>query len=77
MAQVSLDEARVKELLKQAVLELIQERRELFYDLLMEGLEDLALVNAIEAGEAGETVGRAEILRLVEQPAASDAIGGG
>jgi len=47
MSQVSLDEARVKELLKQAILELFQERRDLLHELFVEVLEDLALVNAI------------------------------
>ncbi len=77
MAQVSLDEARVKELFKQAVPELFQERTDLFSDLVLDGLEDWALINAIEAGESGETVSRAEIVRLLERPAASDALGGG
>jgi len=67
MTQVSLDDVRVKELFKQAMLELFQERRELFYDLLVEGLEDLALINAIKEGEAGEAVSRAEIVRLLER----------
>ncbi len=77
MAQISLDEARFKELLKQAVLELFQERSDLFNDLVAEGLEDWELVNAIEAGESGGTVSRAEIIHLLERPAAADAIGSG
>jgi len=69
MAQISLDEARVKELFKQALLELFQERRDLLYDLFVEALEDLALVNAIKEGEVGASVSQAEILRILESGA--------
>lgn len=69
MAQVSLDEARVKELFKQAILELFQEQRDLLYDLFVEVLEDLALVNAIKEGQASETVSRAEVFQILESAA--------
>jgi hypothetical protein len=66
MAQQSLDEAKIKEILKQAILELFQEQRDLLYDLLAEVLEDLALVNAIKEGESSETVSRAEVFQILE-----------
>ena len=69
MAQVSLDEARVKELFKQAMLELFQEQRGLLYDLFVEVLEDLALVNAIQEGESSETASRAEVFQILESAA--------
>jgi hypothetical protein len=43
MTQISLDETRMKEVFKQAVLELLQERRDLLYDLFAEVMEDFAL----------------------------------
>jgi hypothetical protein len=57
---VSLDEERVKELLKQAMAELLEERRDYFYDLFAEVMEDAALANAIGEGERTEAVDRAE-----------------
>ena len=66
MAQVSLDEARVKELFKQAIIELLQEQKGLLYDLFVEVLEDLALVNAIKEGESSETVNRAEVFQILD-----------
>ncbi len=69
MAQVSLDEARVKELFKQAILELFQEQRDLLSDLFAEVLEDLALVNAIQEGESSETISRAEVFQILESAA--------
>jgi hypothetical protein len=65
MSQVSLDEAQVKELLKQAILELFQQRRDLLHELFMDVLGDLALVNAIGAGEAGETVSKTKIFEIL------------
>jgi len=66
MAQISLDEAQIKELFKQAVLEVFQEQKDVFSDLLMEVVEDLALINAIKEGEASEMVSREDVFQLLE-----------
>ncbi len=66
MAQISLDEAQIKELFKQAVLEVFQEQKDAFSDLLMEVVEDLALINAIKEGEASEMVSREDVFQLLE-----------
>jgi hypothetical protein len=66
MLSVTLDERQIKDLFKQAVLELFQERRDLLYDLLAEVIEDLALANAIKEGESTETVSRAKVFRILE-----------
>jgi len=66
MLSVTLDERQIKDLFKQAVLELFQERRDLLYDLFAEVIEDFALANAIRQGESTETVSRAEVLRILE-----------
>ncbi len=64
---VSVDEERVKELLKQAMAELLEERRDYFYDLFAEVMEDAALANAIREGEQTEAVERAEILQILDE----------
>ena len=51
MTEISLDEGRIKELMKQAMLELLKERRDLIYDVFAEVIEDLAFANAIKEGE--------------------------
>jgi hypothetical protein len=66
MSSVTLDERQIKDLFKEAVLELFQERRDLLYDLFAEVIEDLALANAIKEGESTETVSRAEVFRILE-----------
>ncbi len=62
----SLDEAQIKELFKQAVLELFQEQKDLLYDVFAEVIEDFALVNAIKEEESTESVSRAEIFQVLE-----------
>lgn len=66
MTYTTLNEDRIKELFKQAMLELLQERRDLLYDLLVEVLEDFALVNAIKEGEGTGTVSRDEVFQTLE-----------
>ncbi len=67
MAYTTLDERRIKELFKQAFVELLQERQDLFYELVAEVVEDLALLKAIQEGEDTATVGKEEVLRVLEE----------
>ncbi len=58
---LSLDEERVKELFKQAMVELLEERQDLFHDLFADVIEDIALANAIREAEAGPRVEETDI----------------
>jgi hypothetical protein len=53
---LNLDEAQTKELFKQAILEMLQERNEVLYEALAEIMEDIGLIYAIQQGEDSETV---------------------
>jgi Asp-tRNA(Asn)/Glu-tRNA(Gln) amidotransferase C subunit len=66
MAHLTVEEQHIKDLLKQAILELLDERQEVFRQLVTEAMEDLALINAIKEGEATEAVSREEILQILE-----------
>ena len=55
----------VKDLFKQAMLELMTERRDEFYDLFAEALEDILFVAAIKEGEESKTVSKAEVMRAL------------
>jgi hypothetical protein len=66
MAHLTVEEERVKDLLKQAILEVFQERQDLVYDLFVEVFDDLALTRAIKEGEDTETVSKAEVLQVLE-----------
>jgi len=63
MAEQIFDEKRIKELLKDAVLDALLERRDLFYDVMAEVMEDFALAKAIKEGESTESVSKDEILK--------------
>jgi len=59
------DETRLKALLKEALVEVLEQRREWFSTLVAEALEDIALVQAIKEGETTEIVSRDEIFDLL------------
>lgn len=67
MTEITLDETKLKELLKAAILELLQEQKEEFSELLAELIEDLGMKNAIQEGEDTETVSREEIFKLLKR----------
>jgi len=64
MQQIIDDKNQLKEVFKQAFAELLQERRDLLYDVFTEVLEDIALANAIKEGEATEIVSREQVFEL-------------
>ena len=61
----ALDDSQLKVLLKQAILELLEEQRDVFYDLFAEIMEDLAMVQAIKEGAGTEPVSRDEIFEIL------------
>lgn len=65
MATLSLEDRHTKDLIKQALLELFQERRELFSDLFEELLEDVGLANAMREGETSEVVSEKEVMKAL------------
>ncbi|MCE2396397.1 hypothetical protein J4G02_17825 [Candidatus Poribacteria bacterium] len=64
MQQITDDKNQLKEVLKQACVELLQERRDLLYDVFTEVLEDIALANAIKEGEETEVVSREQVFNF-------------
>ena len=63
--EITVDENRLKALVKSAMIELLQERRELVQDAVEEALEDIALARAIEEGRNTPEVSREEIFRVL------------
>ncbi len=66
MGETSIDESRIKDLIKQAMLEVLQERRDLISELFAEAIEDLGLTQAIREGESTESVSRDEVIKALE-----------
>ena len=68
MSELSLNETQLKDLMKTAILEIFQERRDLFQDLITEALEDMALLKAIDEGKDSQVVSRETVFAILEQP---------
>ena len=64
--QTTMDEGRIKKLMKEALIEVLQEQKSVFHDLIVEALEDIALTHAIREGENTESVGRKEIFDILK-----------
>jgi len=60
------DESTLKDLMKQAVVEVLEDRKEMIYDLLSEVIEDIGLAHAIKEGEPSESVDKQEILDILQ-----------
>lgn len=67
MSEVTLNAEQLKTLLKVAIVEILQEQKEVFTDLIIEAMEDMALAKAIEEGESTEIVSREAILNILNQ----------
>jgi len=66
MASVPSEDDRLKELFKTALIEVLEERKDLLRDVLEESLEDIALTRAIDTGQRSGEVDRGEVISLLE-----------
>jgi vacuolar-type H+-ATPase catalytic subunit A/Vma1 len=64
--ELIINDVKTKELLTEVVIELIQQRREVFLEIIQEALEEVGLANAIREGRTDEFVSEDRILRLLE-----------
>ena len=63
----TLDEMKLKKLLKTAVVEALEERRDLVSEALADAVEDLGMVRAIKEGARSESVSRDEVFRVLRK----------
>ena len=66
MTQLSLDEKKLKNLLKETLIEVIEQKKGLFHDIVAEAIEDIAITNAIKEGESTESISREEVFNIIE-----------
>ncbi len=64
MSKGPVDDAKLKDLFKAALIEVLEERRDLFRDLLEEALEDIGMRYAMEEGLRGRNVGRDDVFSI-------------
>jgi hypothetical protein len=64
--ETSMNQDQLKDLIKTALIEVLEERRDLLHEAVEEAFEDVALARAIEEGETTDLVEREEIMKLIE-----------
>jgi hypothetical protein len=67
MGSMTIDDGKLKALLKQALIELLEEKNELLYDAIAEVVEDIGLAKAIKEGEASPLVSRESVFEVLER----------
>ena len=65
MSTAMIDEEILKRLLKSALVEVLEERRDLVQDIVEEALEDFGLSLAIGQGLGGPSVSRKQVLSIL------------
>lgn len=66
MSEIVLSQDQLKELVKTAITEILQENKEVFSELLAEVIEDIVMERAIQEGESTESTSREAIFKLLE-----------
>jgi len=61
------DDAKLKKLLKAAVVEVLEEQPDLVREALAEAVEDLGMVRAIKEGLSSEPVSRDEVFKILRK----------
>lgn len=64
--QLTLDDDKTKALLTEVLVELLQQKREVFYELILDALEEVGLANAILEGEKTDFVDEADIQAILK-----------
>jgi len=66
MAHMTVEDERLKALFKTALVEVLEERKDLLRDVIEETLEDIALARAIEAGERTGEASRNDVFSVLD-----------
>jgi len=63
---MTIDDAKLKDLIKTAIVEVLETRRDLMQDIVEEAMEDFAFSRAIEQGMLSRTSSREEVFAILE-----------
>ncbi len=67
--ELSISDAKTKELLTEVMIELLRTKRDLIRGILMEAIEEIGLANAIAEGRNNEFVSEEEVFSLLDRAA--------
>jgi hypothetical protein len=63
--ELTISEKQAKALLKEVLIELMEEKRDLFFEVMLEAIEEIGLANAIREGRQDERVSEEKILAIL------------
>lgn len=66
MAAVTIEEGKLKDLIKAALIDVLETRRDFMQEIVEEAMEDFAFSRAIEQGMESESVLRDEVFEILE-----------
>ncbi len=61
-----MDEGRLKQVFKEALVEMLEEKQNIFYEMIVDAMEDIALSRAIQEGQNTGTATKKEIFNILE-----------
>ena len=64
--EVSISDKKIKNILKEIIIEMIKEDREEFCALIQESIEEIGLANAIKEGRKNKLVDENRILNILK-----------
>ena len=64
--ELTINDDKMKTLLREIIVEMIQEKKDIFYEIVVEAIEEVALANAIIEGRKDNFIEEEQILSLLE-----------
>lgn len=64
--EFTISDEKTKELLTEIITEMIKQKKEIFYDIILEAMEEECLANAIIKGRKNEFVSEEKIFDILE-----------
>jgi Asp-tRNA(Asn)/Glu-tRNA(Gln) amidotransferase C subunit len=64
---MTIDDDKLKAIVKQALIELLEEKNEILFDALTEVIEDIGLAKAIQEGQTSPLVDEARVFEALER----------
>jgi hypothetical protein len=64
--ELTINDAHTKALLTEVMVEMIQTKREVFYEIILEALEEVGLANAIIEGRKNDFVSEEQIFSILD-----------
>ena len=64
--QTVMDEGRLKQVFKETLVEMLEEKQNFFHDIVVEAMEDIALSRAIQEGQKSGTATKQKVFDILE-----------